>query len=129
MARIENWNPPKLDYTIARYTWDVDYATDVHEGFIRDGIIFPARPWTDDALGRVDVEEEFRQAWIDSEDLNESFRDFAQVIFNEFRVSMADPIWNWPRDTQRKSGEYVEAGNRNIIDTQELYNSQKLEFE
>ena len=129
MARIENWNPPKLDQAIARYTWDVDYATDVHEGAIRGNTIYPARPWTDDALGRIDVEQEFRQAWIDSEDLNESFRDFATVMFNEFHVSMASDVYSWPRDTQRKSGEYVEAGLRNVVDTQELYNSQSLEFE
>lgn len=129
MARIENWNPPQLSIHTARYEWDVDYATKVHEGDIsRSGNIYPARPWTDDAIGRIDIEREFREAWIDNEDLDDTFRDFAQLMFNEFHVSMASDIWNWPGGTFRKSGEYV-TSPRNVIDTQELYNSQTLEFE
>jgi hypothetical protein len=129
MARIDNWNPPELSFHTARYEWDVDYATKVHEGDIsKSGNIYPARPWTDDALSRIDVEREFREAWIDNEDLDDTFRDFAQLMFNEFHVSMADEKWNWPTITQRKNGEAV-GSPRSIIDTQELYNSQSLEFE
>jgi hypothetical protein len=129
MARIENWNPPKLSVNKAIYEWDVDYATDVHEGAIRGDTVFPARPWTDDAIGRMDIEQEFRQAYIASEDLSESFQELAQILFNEFHVSMASDVYSWPRDTFRKSGEFVPAGKRNIIDTQELYNSQSVSLE
>ena len=130
MARIENWNPPQLSIHTARYEWDVDYATKVHEGDIsRSGNIYPARPWTDDAIGRIDIEREFREAWIDTEDLGEMFQEVGTILFNEFRISMADGQWNWPNDTWRKSGEFIPAGPRNIPDTYELWNSQTLEFE
>lgn len=130
MARIENWNPPKLSIHTARYEWDVDYATKVHEGDVTaSGGVYPARPWTDDALSRLDLERECKQAWNDTENLDEMFQEVGTVLFNEFHVSMASDIWNWPKDTYRKSGEYVPAGPRNIIDLGELYNAQTLEFE
>jgi hypothetical protein len=128
MARIENWNPPTLSVNKAIYEWPVDYAADVHEGAIRGDTVFPARPWTDDALSRTDVAQEFRQAWISSEDLDESFQELAQIMFNEFHVSMASDIYTWPRTTYRKNGEVADSP-RNIIDTQELYNSQSVSLE
>jgi hypothetical protein len=129
MARIENWNPPQLSIHTARYEWDVDYATKVHEGDVTaSGGIYPARPWTDDALSRTDIEKEFRQAWIDTEDLDIMFRDVGTVMFNEFHVSMADEKWNWPRTTHRKNQTVVDSP-RDIIDLGNLYNSQSLEFE
>jgi hypothetical protein len=129
MARIENWNPPKLTANKAIYSWDVDYAEKVHEGEIgKNGNVYPARPWTDDALGRMDIEQEFRQAWIAHEDLNDSFEELSQILFNEFHVSMASEIWNWPRDTERKSGERV-GSPRTIIDLGNLYESQSVSFE
>jgi hypothetical protein len=129
MARIENWNPPTLTANKAIYEWDVDYAEKVHEGEIgRSGNVYPARPWTDDAIGRMDIEQEFRQAWIASEDLNTSFEELSQILFNEFHVSMASSIWNWPSITTRKSGEIV-GSPRTIIDLGGLYESQAVSLE
>lgn len=128
MARIENWNPPKLTVNKAVYEWGVDYATDVHEGAIRGDTVFPARPWTDDAIGRTDLEKEFRQAYIDTEDLNQSFEDLAQIMFNEFHVSMASDIWTWPRTTFRKNSDVVDSP-RDIVDLGNLYESQSLSLE
>lgn len=129
MARIENWNPPELSFHTARYEWDVDYATKVHEGDIsKSGNIYPARPWTDDAIGRIDIEKEFRQAWIDTEDLDTMFQEVGTVMFNEFHVSMADPIWSWPGVTTRKNSDIV-GSPRDIVDLGTLYHSQTLEYE
>jgi hypothetical protein len=129
MARIENWNPPTLNFNKAVYEWDVDYAEKVHEGEIsRSGNVYPARPWTDDAIGRMDIEQEFRQAWIAHEDLNDSFEELSQILFNEFHVSMASEIWGWPNETDRRNGTTV-GSPRDIIDTQELYNSQSVTLE
>jgi len=128
MARIENWNPPKLSVNTAIYEWDVDYAADVHEGVFTDKNSNPARPWTDDAIGRTNLEQEFRQAYVASEDLDESFQELAQILFNEFHVSMESEIWDWPRQTKRRSGEIVDSP-RNIVDLGDLYDSQTLSFE
>lgn len=128
MARIENWNPPKLTNNKAVYEWDVDYAADVHEGSIRGNVIYPARPWTDEAVGRTDLEKEFRQAWIASKDLDTSFEELSQIMFNEFHVSMASDIWDWNSITQRQSGEVV-GSPRNIVDLGGLYESQTVSLE
>ena len=128
MARIENWNPPELNINKTTYLWDVEYATAVHEGEItKDGNILPARPWTDYTIGQINAEQEFRQAYIDSEDLSEAFQDFSTVLFNEFHVSMASDVFSWPRETVRKSGE-IASSPRNIFDLGNLYNSQSMEF-
>jgi hypothetical protein len=128
MARIENWNPPKLDLKTAIYTWDVDYAADVHEGKTGRGGSYPGRPWTDDAIGRVDMERVMYDAYQDSHDIQQAFFDFAQTYYTEFHISMESNTWDWSRATRRKSGEYVEAGSRDIIDLGNLYDSQSLEF-
>jgi hypothetical protein len=129
MARIENWNPPELNFNKAIYTWDVDYAEKVHEGSISSsGNIYPARPWTDDAIGRMDIEQEFRQAYIATDDLNNSFEELSQILFNEFHVSMASKIWGWPGITTRKSGEIV-GSPRDIRDLGNLYESQSVSLE
>jgi hypothetical protein len=128
MARIENWNPPVLKLRTARYEWDVDYATEVHEGRTGADGSYPGRPWTDDALGRVDVERVMQESYERTDDIQQAFFDFAQVYYDEFHVSMEDSIWSWPKETLRKSGERV-GSPRDIIDLGNLYNSQTLEFE
>ena len=129
MARIENWNPPQIVNKTGIYSWDVSHAAITHEGGeTEDGGYILPRPWTDRAISEVDVELEFKTAWDDTYSLDESFESLANVLFGEFHIAMADPVWNWPRATQRKSGEFVPAGQRNIIDFGDLYNSQFLEF-
>lgn len=61
----------------ARFTWSANYATAVHEGYRRfraDGSFstWPARPWTDAVLGRVQVpgikpfpiQKRMRDVWL-----------------------------------------------------------------
>jgi hypothetical protein len=125
MARIDNWNPPKLSIHTARYSWGVDYAAKVHEG----DIDYPARPWTDEAVGNIDFVEEFSLAWEKTQSLDESFRQVADELFYQMHLAMEDWIWEWPSTTRRKNGAVIPPGDRDIIDTRKLYNSQTLEFE
>ena len=127
MAYITNWNPPMVYDRTCTYEWDVPHAALAHEGAIGDDFIYPARPWADHAVGQVDAEAEFKVAWDETENLNDSFKSLASVYFGEFHIAMADPIWNWPRITERQSGE-IAGFQRNIIDLGDLYNSQKMTF-
>jgi len=129
MARLENWNPPKLTQKTATYTWDVDYAAITHEGGMSEdgGYIFP-RPWTDRAIAETNLEREFKAGWDETGSLDEAFIGLANTMFGEFHIAMADSVWNWPYSTERKSGESVPAGPRNIIDLGDLYRSQALVF-
>lgn len=129
MARIENWNPPQLNHTKATYSWNVPYAADVHEGYYTDEEFMPPRPWTEIAISEILPELEFKYAYEQTNNLTESFDYLIDVYFNQFRNTIVSDLYNWPRATQRKSGEYVEAGLRNIKDTGELLRSQQLEVE
>lgn len=128
MARIENWNPPQLNYKKATYSWNVPYAADVHEGVITNNAVKPARPWTDYAVGQIDAEKEFQAAYNDTEDLTESFQSLVSVYFGEFQNAITSPIWRWNRVTYRKSGEVV-SSPRDIYDLGNLFRSQEVELE
>lgn len=41
--------------------------------------------------------------------------------------ALQEATWQWPRPTMRKSGEWVPAGSRNVVDTGKLYKSKKLQ--
>jgi hypothetical protein len=130
MARIENWNPPQLSIHTARYEWDVEYAALVHEGGITEkGFIYPARPWTDEAVGNLDFEDEFGSSWAKTGSLDDAFREVADELFYQMHVAMEDWIWDWPTTTRRRNGSVIPEGDRDIIDIGNLYNSQSLEFE
>lgn len=43
-------------YKVARYTWPLEYAAAVHNGYLTRGrTAMPARPWTDKALAKKDL--------------------------------------------------------------------------
>lgn len=56
----------------------------------------------------------------------ESFDQLVSEFATEITFQIDDPKWNWPRPTQRKNGEIV-TSPRDIVDTQELKNSQFVE--
>ncbi len=54
--------------------------------------------------------------------------EFAPLIAEEARSQIKAPIWNWPGPTLRRkglySGRFVPKGDRDIVDTGNLLNSQ-----
>lgn len=56
----------------------------------------------------------------------ESFDQMVSEFATEITFQIDDPKWNWPRETRRKNGEIV-TSPRDIVDTQELKNSQFVE--
>jgi hypothetical protein len=67
-----------------------------------------------------------RQAVINS--LSTAFEKTAVDLGAFYTARFEDDIWDWPRPTHRVNGETVTAP-RNIVDTGELQDSQRLEFE
>ena len=130
-----NWNPPKPPTrTTATYTWNPQsddgfhYAALVRNGgTLRSGTRIPPRKWDEYALGKVDLANTFADSFRRSDDLQRAFRDTAQTYNREMQKAIASRIWDWPRRTVRKSGEVV-GSPRDIVDTGNLLDSQKLEF-
>lgn len=58
-------------------------------------------------------------------------RAFLKIV-DEFESKQKDQMlkekWDWPRATKRKSGQFVPAGPRDIIDTGELFSSLTVEL-
>lgn len=125
MARIENWNPPTITNRNATYSWNVDYAALVHEGNYEAG--YPARPWVDNAVSAIDFEADFAVKYRKSESLDAAFLHVVDVLSEQSLFELTNPVYDWPRNTQRRSGEFVRAGLRDIYDTGRLYSSQSVE--
>jgi hypothetical protein len=49
---------------------------------------------------------------------------FAPVIGAQFQEEIKTPQFNWPNDTQRRSGEFVRKGRRDIVDLGNFAGSQ-----
>jgi len=45
----------------------------------------------------------------------------------EFTKQISDVKWDWPNDTLRKNGQFIEKGNRDIVDLGNLRSSQRRE--
>ena len=125
MARIENWNPPKLNVTKATYTWDTEYAELVHNG----DSDYPARPWVDNAVANIDFVTDFKVHYQrNGEDLDSSFLHIVDILSTQCIHEMQEATYYWPRETKRKSGEIV-GSPRDIVDTGRLMESQSVELE
>lgn len=57
----------------------------------------------------------------------QAFVQYTRVLYNQFTEEFADQKWTWPRKTKRKNGS-IAGAVRNIIDTGELLNSQRLDY-
>lgn len=48
----------------AKFSWNTAYAPYVHEGYVRgDGTVVRGRPWTEEAIDRLEPEETFRKLY------------------------------------------------------------------
>lgn len=55
-GRLRNSQEYSYSYKTARYTWPTEYAAAVHNGYLTRGkTAMPARPWTDKALAKKDL--------------------------------------------------------------------------
>jgi hypothetical protein len=54
-----------------------------------------------------------------------AFNDTAEVVDRQLSLAIISETWTWPRHTWRKNGEYARSP-RNIIDSADLLNSQKM---
>lgn len=125
MVRLENWNPPTLEYRKAVFTWDTEYAAQVHEGA---GENYPARPWVDNAIAQLDLEQEFSDGYREGEDLNKAFLHLTDMVSEQCLYELENPVYDWPRETRRRSGDVV-TSPRDIYDLGNLYDSQSVELE
>ena len=122
MARWENWNPPTLINKTATLEWTAGHASIVHEGAEGPGNSYPARPWTDVALTELDFEKEFTDNLNDF-DLDRAFYLVVAEFIRLCKEAMTSEIWYWYNATQRKNGQLVLPGKRDIYDMGELFNS------
>lgn len=51
-------------------------------------------------------------------------KDFGPIIAEEAKRQITTEKWDWPGPTRRRSGQFVPAGLRDIVDTGKLLNSQ-----
>lgn len=57
----------------------------------------------------------------------EAFVEYTRILYNQFGEEFQDEKWMWPRETRRKNGQ-IASVIRDIVDTGELMNSQKLQY-
>jgi len=124
-----DWNPPKIPYKRSAHWWEAEYAAHVHEGGTRlDGTRFPARPWTELAVNElIDVPLAFKRHFEATNDISDAFEEVATDLDSAFKSAIQAPVYAWDRPTHRANGEYVTTP-RNIVDTGELLNSQRMEI-
>lgn len=124
-----NWNPPQITTTKATFTWNVDYAADVHEGETRtDGTRRPARRWTDAAIAETDLPQLVKDHFDETKDIGEAFKGMARDLGDRFTEMIEDERWEWDRPTRRSDGSLA-GSPRDIVDTGALRDSQRLEFD
>lgn len=59
--------------------------------------------------------------------IENAFSQIVEQFKTEQQAQMQAEKWNWPRDTMRKARGLTPAGPRDIIDTQELFDSLNVE--
>ena len=124
------WNPPRLTSHTARYKWGVPYAAAQHEGAtLRNGGTIPPRPWTEYPLENgLRLDQDLAGNYRRSQNLDAAFKATAITYNRAMQEAIASPVWNWPRRTVRSDGS-IAGSPRDILDTGDLLNSQKLSFE
>jgi hypothetical protein len=133
MVRANGWekliNLPKKQ--VSTFTWTSDHAAKVHEGWtLKNGDSAPARPWVWLTADSYDFKKELLELILKSnKNLSGAIEDaFVKLSINfgdEMQNNIQSPIWNWPRNTLRKSGELV-GSPRNIVDLGDLINSYSI---
>jgi hypothetical protein len=130
MAKIINWNPPKIENSEAVLYNTSDYAPRVHEGeTTKSGTTIRARPYMQTAIDETDSEQIFLENFNpDTCNVNQAFSDLIGYLHDETKANILDERWNWPRTTKRVSGQIV-SSPRNIYDQGNLYENQKAEVD
>jgi hypothetical protein len=124
----------------ARYTWNTDYATYVHEGVtfrrtvrspgkggkwvtIKKGTKYPARRWTEYALANFEFTDVFTHLFGTyaakmplPEAGNKAFEETCLLLGRAFTEAISSPVWAW------------KDGNRDIVNDGQLRASQRIEF-
>ena len=121
------WTPPRLPTKpVAVFSNTAEYASIVHNGAtLRSGVDLPPREFMTGAFGDRNAflaDEYFASRFNDS--LARAFRATAQQGNREIKLLIQAPIWNWPRETIRRSGRTVRSP-RDIVDTRNLLKSQQ----
>jgi len=130
MAKITNWNPPKIENSDAALYNTSDYSPRVHEGeTTKSGTTIRARPYMQAAIDETDSEQIFLENFNpETCNVNEAFSDLIVHLHDEVKANILDERWNWPRTTKRVSGQIV-SSPRNIYDQGNLYENQEAEID
>jgi hypothetical protein len=124
-----NWNPPKVARQRVIYAWSAAHAVHAHEGAIFDnGTVMPPRRWTDFAIANTPIQQIMREQFVITGSIDLAFREMATILNQQFRAAIESPIWDWPRVTQRQSGE-IATSPRNTVDLGTLRDSQSMRWE
>lgn len=120
---------------IATYAYSAPESVGVHEGYTtRNGTVFPSRPWISLTVEQYDFLsalktriETLQQTLPFDAALVKAFDDLAGDFGEAMQQNIQNPIWQWPRITERQSGEIV-FSPRNIVDLGTLLKSYSLEI-
>lgn len=126
MARILGFEKQKAEscYIIS----EAPYSSRVHFGARRkDGSKMPARPWLQIAISQFLFAHSFKSNYLTSHSIKKAFELMAEAFLIYERESLKSPIWKWDKITERKDGTTV-LSPRDIFDSGELYNSQKIKW-
>lgn len=127
MARIENWNPPKIPNLSARYQWGgakAPYAPQVFFGYTSlSDLEVPGRDWVSVAQSNLDIFETFVSHFTTVTALRAAFEMTAMDFGEALKGAIKGDYYSWPRRTRRRSGERV-GSPRNIVDLGNLLESQ-----
>lgn len=124
-AKWNNLSVPRNKKAIL--SWNTRYAAYVHEGYTRqDGSTAPARPWVNAAIDEFEFIEELKNKLVNAGSIGDAFESMANEFGESCQDNIESSIWNWDRETKRLNGQVV-GSPRDIIDTEELYNSYSIE--
>lgn len=132
------WREPRLpDKPVAVFTNTADYASIVHNGAtLRSGTDLPPREFMTGAFGErndFDAEAFFISKYERSDrtrtdagnlSIARTFRLTANQANKEIKLLIRSPIWDWPRETRRRSGRTARSP-RDIVDSRNLLRSQQ----
>lgn len=123
------WNDLKLEPSKATIKYTAGHAAAIHNGATyRDGRPdLPPSPWVLTTVKETDCPALFVSNY--NGDVKRAFALFIEDLALKMQTNLATKRWYHPRDTQRKNGELVKAGNRDRIDLGELYDSQEISIE
>lgn len=128
MARWNNLVIPKRLKATLR--WTEPYAAAVHQGrSFANGSEFLPRPWVYYSVDNFPFIDYMKTSLAVSRlDFKRAFVDTASAFGEECQVSIKSSIWQWDRQTVRRSGEVV-TSPRNIFDLGNLFDSFIIEYQ